>query len=92
VNTINAGNSKRTSAGSIGIGWMIAESPNAARILKTLLPTMAPMTRSVCPRKPATIDVASSGSDVPMATSVTPMMNSDSPTERAIETAPPTRS
>ncbi len=55
-----------------------------------LLPTTLPTAMSRSPRMLATTDVATSGSDVPAATIVRPMMRSLTPSVRASVTAPST--
>ncbi len=52
-------------------------------MLKVLLPTTLPTAMSRSPRSVATIDVATSGSEVPAATIVRPMTRSETPSARA---------
>ncbi len=53
-----------------------------------LLPTMLPTAMSRSPRMAARIEVANSGSEVPIAITVRPITSSDSPSARASATAP----
>ena len=66
-------------------------SPSTLRMLKILLPTTFPTAMSRSPRKAATTEVATSGSEVPAATIVSPMISSETPKCLAICTAPSTR-
>ena len=72
-------------------GVMEAEQPSTKNILKRLLPMTFPMAISGFFFKAATMEVASSGSDVPPATSVRPMMDSLTPNPRAMPLAPSTK-
>ena len=58
--------------------------------LKILLPRIVPRPTSSCPRSFAMTIVASSGTDVPTATIVAPIMNSSMPKEMAMPLAPAT--
>ena len=69
---------------------MIAVRPRIPRILKMFDPTILPMAISDCFRNAAINEVASSGKDVPTATTVSPINASDTPKVRAIVTAPST--
>ena len=64
--------------------------PRMNRILKRLLPTIFPMARSTSPFRAAVTEVMSSGSDVPNATIVRPMILSETPKKSAIPAAPST--
>jgi hypothetical protein len=75
---------------STRIGQMTAATPTIKRPLKMLLPRMVPRPISSWPRSLEMIEVASSGIDVPTATTVAPMMNSGMPKATAIPRAPVT--
>jgi len=60
-------------------------------MLKMLLPTIFPTAMSRSPRRSATIAVASSGSEVPRATTVSPKTSPLTPNEEAMPTAPFTK-
>jgi hypothetical protein len=60
-------------------GEIVAESPRIQKILKIFEPTILPTAMSVCHFRAATIDVTSSGRDVPIATTVRPIIRSDIP-------------
>lgn len=66
------------------------EIPRIQKILKIFEPTILPTAISFCPFRAATIDVISSGIDVPMATIVRPITRSETPNNCAILTAPST--
>ena len=72
-------------------GVMDALQPNTKNTLNRLLPTTLPMAISGFFFKAATMDVASSGSDVPPATSVSPITDSLTPRLRAMPLAPSTK-
>ncbi len=55
-------------------GPMVELAPRTTRELKVFEPIMSPIMRSVLPFLAATIDVASSGRDVPIAISMNPMI------------------
>ena len=57
-------------------------------MLKMLEPTTLPIATAPDLRHAAIIEVTSSGSDVPMATTVSPMAVSEAPNMRAISDAP----
>jgi hypothetical protein len=65
--------------------------PKTKRILKILLQTIFPIAISDCFFSDATIDVTSSGADVPKATIVRPIIDSGTSNESAIFLAEPTR-
>lgn len=69
-------------------GVMLALHPSTKKILKRLLPITFPMAISGFFFSAATMDVASSGREVPAATSVRPIMDSLTPRLRAIPVAP----
>ena len=69
-------------------GVMEALHPKTKKILKRLLPITFPMAISGFFFKAATIDVANSGSDVPPATKVKPMIDSLIPKLRAMLVVP----
>ncbi|EZP44973.1 hypothetical protein BW35_00342 [Micrococcus luteus] len=71
---------------------MSAVSPSTTPMLKILLPTTLPTARSRSPRRTAMMDVASSGSDVPTATTVSPTTRLLTPNVVAMFTAPSTSS
>lgn len=83
---------------SNGRGRMVALIPSTQRILNIFDPTTFPMAMSVLRLYAAMAEVASSGRDVPMATTVSPMTVSLIPNEEAMVTAlstihfPPTMS
>ena len=56
-----------------------ADTPATQRMLKMLLPIMFPMAMSVFPFLAAVTEVTSSGSDVPNAIIVRPMILSETP-------------
>src|SRR5690606_35293336 len=58
--------------------------------LKIFEPTTLPTAMSRSPRLAATTEVASSGSEVPMASTVRPIINSLTPSAVATDTAPST--
>ena len=64
--------------------------PSTNNMLKTLLPTIFPIAISACPFLAAVIDVISSGSEVPKATIVRPIILSLTPKAPAIYVAPST--
>lgn len=72
-------------------GRMVAEVPSTRNILKILLPITLPTAMPVRPLSAAVIDVASSGSDVPAATTVRPITASLTPSEDAMPEAPFTK-
>ena len=63
-------------------------TPITVSRLKMLLPTTLPTAISRSPRRVATMDVANSGREVPMATMVKPMTTWLMPKASAISTAP----
>ena len=65
------------------IGQTSPVRPNMARMLNTLEPRTLPMAMPLLPFRAETTLVASSGSDVPPATTVRPTMASDTPNEVA---------
>ena len=73
-----------------------ADSPSTKRMFERFEPTTFPIARSASPLEAATADVTSSGSDVPIATIVSPTNVSDIPAARArlfalsTTTCPPT--
>ena len=69
-------------------GVMVALQPNTKKILNKLLPMAFPMAISGFFFRAATMDVASSGRDVPPATRVSPMTDSLAPKLRAMPLAP----
>lgn len=73
-------------------GVMVAEHPNIKNILKRLLPIIFPIAISGFFFMAATTDVASSGSEVPTATIVTPITASLIPIPLAMPIAPFTNS
>ncbi len=72
-------------------GVMDALHPSTKNTLNRLLPTTLPMAISGFFFKAATMDVASSGRDVPPATSVSPITDSLTPRLRAMPLAPSTK-
>ena len=72
---------------STGIGCTKLVIPNTANMLNTLLPKRFPIEMLFCPLKTAIKEVASSGNEVPKATTVAPIINSETPIEYAISTA-----
>gem|GEM_PF-4509461 len=62
-----------------GIGVMSQLIPNTNKTLKILDHTILPIAISDFPLSPATMDVTSSGSDVPIATTVSPIILSGMP-------------
>lgn len=75
----------------IVIGLMSPVTPKMARMLKTLDPKTLPMAIPLFPFRADTTLVASSGSDVPPATIVSPMTASDTPSCAATCVAPSTK-
>ena len=71
-------------------GVMEALHPNTKKILNRLLPMTLPMAISGFFFKAATMEVASSGREVPPATSVSPITDSLTPRLRAMLLAPST--
>ena len=69
---------------------MVALAPNTKKTLNRLEPITLPMAISGFFFKAATTEVANSGSEVPMATSVKPIIDSPTPSERAISLDPST--
>ena len=69
------------------MGWMAAESPRIKSRLKTLEPTAFPTASPVSPFLAATMEVTSSGREVPTATMVRPISVSDIPKVLAISFA-----
>jgi len=67
-------------------------NPNTRRILNILLPTILPIAISDCFFRDAITDVTSSGADVPKATIVRPIIDSETPKDNAILLADPTSS
>lgn len=68
-------------------GVIKAETPSTKKILKILEPTTLPIAISTFFFLTATIDVANSGSEVPIETMVSPITRSESPKDNAIEVA-----
>lgn len=75
----------------IGRGDRLALHPNTKNTLNRLLPMTLPMAIPGFFFKAAVTEVASSGKEVPPATSVSPMIESLTPNERAIPLAPSTK-
>ena len=73
------------------IAVIIEAIPVMANKLKRFDPNIAPNTKPICPLKAATIELTTSGMDVPNATTVNPMIVSDTPNELAVITAPLTK-
>lgn len=73
---------------SQGIGVMILLTPRIKRILKIFDPMIFPRARSVFFLYAAMIEVASSGSEVPIAIIVSPITLSESPKYLAMSVAP----
>ena len=71
----------------IPFGARILVKPMIAIILKILLPTRLPTAISFSPRRLAITEVNTSGSDVPAAIIVSPIINSLTPKALAIATA-----
>lgn len=71
-------------------GVILALHPNTKKILKRLLPITLPMAISGFFFNAATMEVASSGREVPPATKVRPIIDSLTPRLRAIPVAPST--
>ena len=69
---------------------MIAVTPSIQKTLKIFDPTIFPMAISDWLRRAAIIEVANSGSEVPTATMVRPISNSESQSARARSEAPDT--
>ena len=74
------------------IGHTSPVAPNIPRILKTLEPNTLPIAIPLFPFRAETTLVASSGSDVPPATIVSPITASDTPNAVASFEAPSTKS
>ena len=72
---------------SNGTGETRPDRPSTQRILKMLLPTTLPTAISRSPRMVATIDVTTSGNEVPAATIVRPITASLTPQAVASATA-----
>ncbi|MCY1434971.1 hypothetical protein D9M71_510490 [compost metagenome] len=70
-----------------GSGVTSAVRPSTASKLNRLLPITVPTAISRSPRRAAMSAAANSGSEVQMATTVRPMMRSDSPRSVATSTA-----
>ena len=62
-------------------------TPKTIQILKILLPTMLPTSKSCSPRRAAVMVVTSSGKEVPRATTVRAIMRSETPIVVAIKEA-----
>ena len=77
-------------SGSIAKGEIMAAMPITPKKLKKFEPMTVPSAMSVLFFRADAIDAASSGSDVPMATIVSPMISSETPKKRAISVAPQT--
>ena len=58
---------------SAGIGDSVAQTPNTKKTLNMLFPTTFPMAMAEQPLRAATIEVTSSGNDVPTANKVNPI-------------------
>lgn len=69
---------------------MVPAMPTTASVLKRLEPMTLPRAMSCSPFRAAITDDANSGSEVPIATMVRPMIMSLTPKTRAISTAPQT--
>lgn len=76
----------------IFMGVIVALQPNIKNILNRLLPITFPIAISGFFFSAATIEVASSGNEVPPATRVRPITDSLTPNERAMFIAPSTKS
>ena len=72
------------------IGQIIEETPITIKELKILDPTILPNARAVSPFLAAITEEASSGKDVPIATTVKPINKSLTPKAFAISVAPKT--
>ena len=81
----------RISPGTSLAGEMAQARPTTASVLKKLDPTMLPRTNSFSPRLAEATALASSGSEVPMAIIVRPIIRSLTPITFARSTAPQTR-
>lgn len=77
-------------ASAILTSLITLDIPRIQKILKIFEPTIFPTAISLCPFRAETIEVTSSGIDVPIATIVRPMTLSDIPNICAILTAPST--
>ena len=86
---IITGISKKSTAGfnSIACGEITPATPNTRNKLRMQLPTTFPMAMSRWPRMAAMSEVASSGIEVPPATTVSPMTSSLTPINFAISVA-----
>ncbi len=73
-------------------GRTAAEAPSMSRMLAMLEPTTLPSAMAVRPFATETSDEASSGSDVPPATSVMAIVDSATPSARAMAVALPRKS
>lgn len=69
------------------ISLIILEAPNTAKTLKILLPIKLPKEILSSPLTIATNEVINSGNEVPNATTVTPITNSETPKSEANLTA-----
>ena len=78
--------------GGTGIGAVIAVTPRMPRTLQMLEPTTLPKATSGCRRSAPTTEATSSGSEVPIATMVSPMTASGTPAASASAAAASTRS
>ena len=85
------GRSRLNTSGSIAlIGAMTAASPTTVSVLKMFEPMIFPTAKSFSPRRAAAIELASSGSEVPTATMVSPISRSLTPRAKATLIAPHT--
>ncbi len=82
--------SRSSTSRATSIGVISAASPTTPSVLNRLEPTTLPSTRSCSPRRRALIEEASSGKEVPTATTVNPMIRSLTPKLWAMDTAPHT--
>ena len=69
------------------MGWIVAETPRISSRLNRFEPTTLPTAKAFSPLREATIEVTSSGSEVPSATTVSPISVCDMPKKAAIATA-----
>jgi len=67
---------------------MLLVIPSTRRVLNIFEPTMFPIAMSACFLYAAIPEAASSGSDVPIATIVSPIIDSESPKISAMCVAP----
>ena len=72
-----SGMSRRLTSRPIVNGKMVAVTPSMSRMLQMLEPTTLPMATSPCPVIADDTEMNNSGADVPMPTTVSPMMKLD---------------